>query len=85
MTNRSLTDLLAGGKIESMEDAQLFADHADFFENDGNWKHESKTAGDFRIDTPEGFYEIYGIIQNTGEDEKMPVPYAPQNIRFYKL
>ncbi len=82
---KDLINLLNSGKIVSVEDAQLFTDNAEFFDSNGDWDYGNKIAGDFRIDMPEGFYEIYGIRQNTGDKEEMPIPYAPQDIRFYSL
>lgn len=72
----TLEMILKNGKIENEEQANIFADNADFYEQEND-------CGDFRIEIKTGYAEIYGHLENSGEDEKMPVADCVQDIRFY--
>ncbi len=72
----TLEMIMKNGKIENEEQAAVFAENADFYDSEeGN--------GDFRIDTENGYAEIYGHREKSGEDEEMPVADSEQDIRFY--
>lgn len=73
----TLEMILKSGKIENEEQANTFAESADFYDCEGEgW-------GDFRIKTENGFAEIYGNREKSGENEEMPVSDSVQDIRFY--
>lgn len=72
----TLEMILKSGKIENEEQANAFLENAEFYElENGN--------GDFRIEIENGYAEIYGHREKSGEDEEMPVPDLKQNIRFF--
>lgn len=72
----TLEMILRSGKIENEEQANIFADNADFYDSEnGN--------GDFRIETENGYAEIYGHREKSGEDEEMPVADPVQAIRYF--
>lgn len=72
----TLEMILKSGKIENEEQAAVFVENADFYDSEeGN--------GDFRIETENGYAEIYGHREKSGEDEEMPVADFAQDIRFY--
>lgn len=72
----TLEMILKNGKIENEEQANIFAENADFYDSEnGN--------GDFRIETENGYAEIYGHREKSGEDEEMPVADHVQDIRYF--
>lgn len=72
----TLEMILKNGKIENEEQANIFAENADFYDSEnGN--------GDFRIEIETGYVEIYGHREKSGENEEMPVADREQDIRFF--
>ena len=72
----TLEMILKNGKIVNEEQANIFAENAQFDE----WENGE---GDFRIEIENGYAEIYGHREKSGEDEEIPVPNFVQDIRFY--
>lgn len=73
---KTLEMILKNGKIESEDQASVFAENADFYEHEDG-------CGDLRIELENGYAEIYGHFEKSGEDEEMPVADPEQDIRFY--
>ena len=72
----TLEMILKNGKIENDDQANIFTENADFYDSEnGN--------GDFRIETEDGYAEIYGHREKGGEDEEIPIADHEQDIRFY--
>ncbi len=72
----TLEMILKGGRVENEDQASIFAENADFYEQEDG-------CGDFRIETENGYAEIYGHYEKSGEGEQMPVADSSQDIRFY--
>ena len=73
---KTLEMILKCGRVENEDQASVFAENADFYEHEDG-------CGDFRIETENGYAEIYGHREKSGEDEEMPVADSVQDIRFY--
>lgn len=73
---KTLEMILKGGRVENEDQASVFTENADFYEHEDG-------CGDFRIETENGYAEIYGHLKKSGEDEEMPVADPEQDIRFY--
>lgn len=83
--NKELKAILASGVIEDEEQARIFADNATFEYVENGW-------GDLRLETEEGFAEIYGREFKEGDEVVAYPSFDPlaedgksffQTIRFF--
>lgn len=73
--NKELAEILKSGEVKDKQQAEIFAENAEFNIWNGN-------DGDFRLKIKSGFAEIYGAEEKV-DDEVIAVPEFPQKIRFF--
>ena len=72
---KELLEILKSGEIKDKQQAETFAENAEWNISDGKF-------GDFRLKAEFGYAEIYGAEVKNG-DEEIAVPEFPQKIRFF--
>ena len=70
-----LVKILKSGEIKDKQQAEVFAESAE-------WNLWDGTAGDYRLKVEDGYAEIYGTEIKI-DDEMVAVPEFPQKIRFF--
>lgn len=73
--NKELLEILKSGEIKDKQQAETFAEAAE-------WNISESNFGDFRLKAEFGYAEIYGAEAKIG-DEEIAVPEFPQKIRFF--
>lgn len=70
-----LVKILKSGEIKDKQQAEVFAESAE-------WNLWDGTAGDYRLKVEDGYAKIYGTEIKI-DDEMVAVPEFPQKIRFF--